>query len=264
MKIDLIAIDVDGTLLDDQHNLSQRNADAIAAAIEQGVQVVLATGRMRTSCEWLIERLGLTTPGIFVQGLSVQDSAGKLIYSAHLEKSVLEHFCHYAIEQGLSYVAFGDGKIYAHKRDELTDIIIDYDEPAPLVVERITDYAIYKIIIFADPAEVPGIRTRLVAYMNGSADVLVTQPEMVEIMPTNTSKGHSLRWLSEQLGVDLRNTMAIGNAENDLAMLNVAGLGVAVGNSSQVVLDSAEFVTASSNESGVADAIERFVLKQAP
>lgn len=260
MTIRLIAIDIDGTLLDDHHQLSTRNAAAIHAAIDADIPVVLATGRMRYSCEALIERLGLETPGIFVQGLHVTDKNGRQIHGEFLQTAVIDHFMPFAVEHALSYVAFGENVIYTHKRDRFTDIIIDYDEPIPVVVDNINHFPVHKIINFAEPREIQRIRPILAAHMGDKADVLITQPEMVEIMPMGTSKGHSLRWLAERMGIALADVLAIGNAENDLTMLQFAGVGVAVANSAQRVLDSADFITASNNDDGVAAAIDRFAL----
>jgi Cof subfamily protein (haloacid dehalogenase superfamily) len=260
MTIRLIAIDVDGTLLDDQHQLSERNARAIRAATSAGIPVILATGRMRNSCEWLIDALALQTDGIFVQGLYIADHTGKRIYGDYLEKAVLQHFAPFAEENNLSYVAFADNQIFTTRRDHYTDIILDYNEPEPIVVKNIADYPIHKLIILDDPSRIQQLRPPLALHMGKQADVLITQPEMVEIMPPGTSKGHSLRWLALRLGVSMADVLAIGNAENDLTMLQMAGLGVAVANAAQVVLDSADFITASNNDDGVADALERFVL----
>ncbi len=262
-KIRLIAIDIDGTLLDDQHQLSERNAAAIQAAIDAGIQVVLATGRMRHSCVGLIEQLDLQTAGIFVQGLHVASAEGQRIHGEFLDAAILDRFVRYANQQSLSFVAFGEHHIFALKRNELTDLIMNYDEPEPIEVTSFTDRAIHKIIILDDPLKVPRIRDGVETHMDTTADVMITQPEMVEIMPTGTSKGHSLAWLAAREGVPMRQVMAIGNAENDLAMVQMAGVGVAVGNAAQVVLDSDDYIVASNNADGVAEAIQRFALRRA-
>ncbi len=257
--IPLIAIDIDGTLLNDQHQLSERNASAIHSATQAGIHVILATGRMRFSCEWLIHALGLETASIFVQGLHVADKTGKRLYGSFLERTTLEHFLPFAIQHNLSFVAFGETQIFTPKRDRYTDIVIDYNEPEPIVVEHVADYPIHKLIIFLEPTDAPSVRETVAAHMGAQADVLITQPEMIEIMPTGTSKGVSLRWLAQRMAIPMEAVMAIGNAENDLAMVQAAGVGVAVANAAQIVLDSADFITASNNEDGVAQAIERVV-----
>ncbi|MEM7335524.1 MAG: HAD family hydrolase [Chloroflexota bacterium] len=255
MNIKLIAIDVDGTLLDDQHQLSVQNEQAIQKALAANIQVSLATGRMRHSCKWLIERLQLNSPGIFIQGLSVCDAQGKVLFGEFLKVSVLERFLPFATEHGLSFVAFTDTQILTLERDEKTDIILSYDEPAPIVVPSLLAPAIHKIIIFDDPARVQKIRPLLAKHMGDLASVLITQPEMVEIMPPNTSKGHSLKWLASEMNLPLENVMAIGNAENDLTMIQAAGIGVAVKNSPKLIKDIADIVVASNNISGVAEAV---------
>ncbi len=256
MNIQLIAIDVDGTLLDDAHQLSRENETAIQHAIEAGIQIILATGRMRRSCEWLIKQLNLTTPGIYIQGLSVSDAQGQVLLGEFLKQSAIQHFLPFAEKHHLSFVAFTAHQIITIQRDDKTDIIISYDEPEPLIVPSLTEYQIHKIIIFDDPKRVKEIRPLLANYMGEQASVLITQPEMVEIMPPDTSKGHSLSWLAAEMGIPIERTMAIGNAENDLTMLQATGTGVAMGNSPQIILDVADIIVSSNNDSGVAKAIQ--------
>ncbi len=260
MTIKLIAIDVDGTLLDDNHHLSPRNASAIRAATAAGIPVVLATGRMRTSCEWLLSELALETAGIFVQGLHIADKMGQRLHGEFLPADVIAHFLPFAEQHQLSFVAFGDNEIFTHKRDQYTNIMLDYNEPEPIVVANVNDHPIHKIIVLAEPDDIQAIRPILASHMGARADILITEAVMVEVMPTGTSKGHSLRWLAGQMGIEMADVLAIGNADNDLTMLQFAGVGVAMANATQRVLDIADFVTTSNNEAGVAAAIEQFVL----
>ena len=259
MEVKLIAIDIDGTLLDNDHQLHPRNEAAIQVAVQEGVQVILATGRMRSSCEWIIDQLGLQTPGIFIQGLHIADSQGRRIYGDWLDTAVLNHFLGFADEYSLSFVAFADHEILTLRRDMYTDLVAKYETPALIEVEDVTAVPIHKLIIFSEPARIQDVRPSLAEHMRGRADVLITQPEMLEIMPTGTSKGSGLAWLSESIGIPLAETMAIGNAENDIEMLRLAGLSVAVGNAMEAVKEVSTHQVASNNEAGVAEAIERFV-----
>ena len=256
MDIRLIAIDVDGTLLDDNHQLSAQNEQAIQKAVTANIKIILATGRMRSSCEWIIKKLKLSTPGIFIQGLNIRSAQGKLLFGEFLQPEVLTHFLPFGEQYQLSFVAFTENQIITLKRDAKTDIILSYDEPEPLVVASLLDYQIHKLIIFDDPKRVRELRPYLATHMGNQASVLITQPEMIEIMPPNTSKGHSLEWLTAQMNIPLSQIMAIGNAENDLTMLERAGVGVAVSNSPQHIKDISDIVVASNNASGVAEAIQ--------
>ena len=152
-------------------------------------------------------------------------------------------------------MVFAENQILTLRRDAKTDIILSYDEPEPEVVGSLFDKQIHKIIIFDDPVRVRQIRPLLNAHMGDRASVLITQPEMVEVMPPNSSKGHSLAWLATEMKIPLSQVMAIGNAENDLTMLERSGVGVAVDNSPQHIKDKADIVVPSNNASGVAEAI---------
>ena len=118
MPIKVIATDIDGTLLNSHHELSERNEHALKAAIAQGVHVILATGRPRSSkAIYLIERLGLQTPGIFLQGLTVFDVDGKLhresMFDPEIARLVIEH----AEQSGYTLMAYVGERIITGVRN---------------------------------------------------------------------------------------------------------------------------------------------------
>jgi hypothetical protein len=117
-----------------------------------------------------------------------------------------------------------------------------------------------KVIFLDDPDNIPSIRATLSQHLNGSAKLVQTLPMGLEVLPSTVSKGAALAWLLDDLGIPAEQVMALGDAENDIEMLQVAGLGVAVANAMPATLAAAYRVTTSNDEDGVALAVEQFVL----
>src|SRR5215510_15091912 len=134
-QIKLIAIDIDGTLLNSQNQLSERNEKALKAAIAKGVQIVLATGKTRPSADWINTRLGLTAPGIFLQGQIVYDAEGKVRFQQILSPTIARQVITFAEDRGFLMVGYSGSRILVRApHAALADGITKYHEPPYEVV----------------------------------------------------------------------------------------------------------------------------------
>ncbi len=269
--IQLLALDLDGTLLNDQHELSERTEKALKAAMAQGVQVVLATGKTRNSATGLIARLGCDTPGIYLQGLATYNGDGSLRYQSTLDPVIARQVITFAEDRGFSVVAYSGTRILVRSLSKGTEVLQKYGEPAPEVVgplQNLLDSTpINKLmaIKMGDHRAVTALRWQLGMQLDGAARLVQAGiPDMLEILPPGASKGTALKTLLHELNIPAANVLAAGDGENDIEMVKLAGVGVAVGNASPELKAAADHVVASNNEDGVAEAIERFVLPPAP
>ncbi len=262
--IRLIALDLDGTLLDSQHRLSARNERALKQAMAWGAQVILATGKTRAAAAGTIARLGLTTPGVYLQGLVIYNGDGTIRHQQTLAVEVARQVIDFAEREGHPLLVYSGARILTAARNAWTDDVARYHEPLPEAVGSlhgvVDGVPINKLILLAEAAQVPAMRARLSARLDGQATLVQALPDMLEVLPPGASKGAGVRWLLDELGIAPRHVLAIGDAENDIEMLRLAGIGVAVGNAPPQVRQAADFVVASNDEDGVAEAVERFVL----
>lgn len=254
----LLAIDVDGTLLSEQHAISQRNQAAIQQAVEADVHIVLATGRRRASCLAILNQLKLQTPGLFVQGLHIADANGALLRGKFLSSEVVRSVVQFMHDTGHGVTGYGVDRLRTeqhnrHTRSSLTRL-------QPSLTDDLGATPQHLLITHGEPDELAALRPRLEAQLNGAASTVMSSPRMLEVLPLDGSKGDGLLWLADWWGISAENTIAIGNAENDIEMLQTAGLGIAVANADERVRNSADVIVASNNDHGVAEAIERFVL----
>jgi Cof subfamily protein (haloacid dehalogenase superfamily) len=270
-SIQLIAVDLDGTLLNSAHALTPRTEAALKAAMAQGVQVVLATGKTRFSALGISAQLGLTTPGVFSQGLTVYNGDGTLRYQTALDPAVARRVITFAEDRGFEVVAYASDRLLVRARSNFATLLTEYGEPETEPVgplQNILDTTPVNKLVMMDAGDVRRVRAlrwQLNAQLDGAARLMQANvPQMVEVLPPGASKGAALRVLLRELKVDAQQVLALGDGENDVEMLQLAGIGVAMGNADPHLKAAADHVVASNDDDGVAEAVERFVLKSRP
>lgn len=261
--IQLVAIDMDGTLLNSQHQLSPGNEVALRRALAAGVKIIFATGKTRTSAVPIIEKLKLDTPGVYSQGLVITHGDGSILYERTLAAALAHKMAAFAQEANCSMVAYSGPDIVTSVRDQYTDVFINYHEPAPIAYGSwtavFTARPVNKFIIVSTKERIDQIRPQLEQTIGQEATIVQALDYMVEILPPGASKGDGLRRVLAHLQIDPARVMALGDGENDVEMLQLAGLGVAMGNAMPAAKKAADVVTATNDEDGVAQALARFL-----
>lgn len=262
--IQLIAIDLDGTLLNSQLTITPRTARAIRRAMEAGIPATIATGRPYLTSARYVRELGLTAPGVFLQGLAIHNADGSIRHEQVMEPETARRILAYAQEHRRTALAYNSGSIYARERNAMTDTLFRYNEPVPEIVAALSDLPdrvpVSKVVFLLDPSEIPALRADLSQIVNGTASLFTSQAHMLECIPPGTSKGAGLARLLQDEGIDPARVLAIGDGENDIEMLQLAGISVAMGNAKDHIKAAAQHVTATNDEDGVAEAVERFAL----
>lgn len=263
-SIQLIALDLDGTLLCEDGSVSARNVQAIQTAVSHHIQVILATGKTRASALGVLARLGLEAPGVFTQGLVIHNADGSVRHETVLDRETAVRAITFAVEHGLPHLAYSGARILAPYDHHYGRLLHEkYHEPLPEVIgpflEQIDDLHINKFLV-SDEVHNDATRARLTELMGDHATVTQAVSGYIEMLPPGASKGRGVRRLLADLGIPPAAMLAVGDGENDLEMLQMAGVGVAMGNAKDSVKAIADYVTADHNHSGVAEAIERFAL----
>ncbi len=269
--IKLIVLDLDGTLLNSKHTVSERNLGALRAAIAQGVKVMLATGKTFYSATSIIAALNLDLPSVFVQGLMVYNADGTIRHQQTIPSQALRRIIPYAESRGFSCIIYSGTRILAKAKDATTAELVAYGEPEAEAVGSLVNIIdripVNKIILVgSDVKAVKALRWQLDKQMDGQV-ALVTTPilkQHLEVLPQGVSKGKTVQALVRELGISADKVMAMGDGENDLELLQFAGWGVAMANADPKLKQIAQAVVGTNDQDGVAEAIERFVLPPAP
>lgn len=262
--IKIIAIDQDGTLLNDDGSVSERNVQAVKTAVSRNIKVIIATGKTRGSAVRVMARLGIQAPGVFTQGLVICNADGSIRYEQALDRETAVQLIQFAESHNLPQSAYCGLRILTPRADVYQTILHEkYHEPAPVVVgsllDIIDDIRINKLLL-ADEETPLETRQALKDLVGEKATVTQGVPEYQEVLPPGASKGRGVQMLLDDLGINTADMLAIGDGENDLEMLEMAGVGVAMGNAGTAVKAVADFITSDNNHDGVAEAIEKFAL----
>lgn len=277
-NIKLICIDMDGTLLNSKHEISERNKNALKKAKEMGIKIAVTTGRLFCSARYYSDLLGIDTPVIASNGAYIKNKyEDDPILECPIPKDMLIDIYkiikkHDLIVNSNSWNTFiRDAEIpegHAYKtmnkylpEGKKVNFIVNED-----FISAINEFEgnLLKVIIVEDENKEKLWRAKeeLQSIYKDKLHIVSSGTNNFEIMIGNVSKGNAVAYLADSLHIPSEEIMCIGDSENDISMLKFAGLGVAMGNGLQMVKDIADFVTDTNNNDGVAKAIEKFVLGQ--
>jgi len=265
--IKLIVTDVDGTLLDSKHIMTERTEKALKAAMAQGIKVVLATGKTRRSVDDVIKRLDLKTPGVYVQGLVISHPDGSEQHLGTLDADLMRRVLTFIEDRGYQAMAYSGKRILVRSNTaEATILTEEYDEPRPEavgpLVNIVDDVPVNKLIFCGREAKhITALRWQLTHLIDGDARITQALPDAIELLPFGASKATALKLLLKEIGIEPEEMLAIGDGENDIEMIQLAGMGIAMGNANPKLKAVADATVSSNDEDGLAEAIEKFVLK---
>lgn len=276
-KIKLICIDMDGTLLNSKHEVSDENKKAIKKAHDRGVNIALCTGRMFLSAKYYADLIGINTPIIASNGAFIKNGYNdKAIYENPLPKDIAIEIYKIAKKYGLT-IQFNSWNVLFMETpasEEHAYVVMNRDLPeekrVKFIINEKLDEAIQNYegnILKAGVIEKAANKDKLWAAKEEIKDIFRDKLHVVssgdnnfEITVGSVSKGNAAAYLANMLNIPQEDVMCIGDSENDLSMIKYAGIGVAMGNGLDIVKEAADFITDTNDNIGVAKAIEHFVL----
>ncbi|MGT2887578.1 sugar-phosphatase [Streptococcus didelphis] len=268
MSIKLVAVDIDGTLITDDRKITSQVFEAIQDAKKEDVKIVIATGRPIVGVTPLLEELQLNQPGDYVitfNGGLVQDAASGeevvkeiMSYEDYLDIEYLSRqldlHMHAITKEGIYTANRNIGKYTVHEAT-LVNMPIFYRTP-----EEMKHKEIVKMMMIDEPGRLEEAIKKIPPIFYEKYNIVKSTPFYLEFMLKSVSKGNAIIHLAQKLGLDMSQTMAIGDAENDRAMLEVVANPVVMENGVAELKEIAKYITKSNNESGVAHAIRQWVL----
>lgn len=276
--IKLVALDLDGTLFDNSSRISKRNLTAIRSITDKGIHVVISTGRPFEGIPFdQIKGTGINY-AITANGSGIYEIfTGKCLYENAMDEELVTPILNFLLTRDIHMDAFIGGKGYTpiqcvETAQKLTvpssiknyiittrtrlDNILQFIHENQLKVQKMT----LNFYPAADGTLIDRETVRKFLVSNPSITTVCGGYNNLEFTRADANKGVGLRKLAEILGVNPDATMAIGDTENDLAIIEAAGIGVAMGNATDAVKARADYVTTTNTKDGVAAAIEHFIL----
>jgi Cof subfamily protein (haloacid dehalogenase superfamily) len=261
----LIALDLDQTILGHDLAFSRRVHAAITRAMAGGVAVTIATGREARLAARFARELGLTAPIICAQGGCIYDHVhDRVLQDTRLAREMIPGILQAAERYGWNTHFEMSDQLYFPRESNhppvlfellrysswvrVGDLLRDMPEPPHKV-----------IVTLPQPEDRARIMREMEEAFGGELTIVPSHPHLVEGLPAGVNKGHGLAWLARHLGVAREETMAVGDSDADIPMVEWAGVGVAMGNGTPDVKAVADWIAPPLDEEGAAVAIERFV-----
>ena len=267
--IKVLALDLDGTLTNDQKLVTPRTRAALDAAIEKGVTVVLASGRPTAGIQPLAEELGLDKKGgcilSYNGGKIVDCRTGETLYQRQFPPELIPAVCAFAAETDTAVLSYDKtGVVSERPEDPWVQREAAINRSPAQKVEHLADYLDYpvcKLLMTVPPARMAEVEALAQARFGGQIGVFRSCDFFLELVPLGVGKDTSLDAVLRARGLGPEHLMAVGDGMNDLPMIRYAGMGVAMGNAVPEVKQAAKYVTADNEHDGVGLAVEKFILE---
>ncbi len=263
--IRLAAFDLDGTLMGADQKIRPRVLEAVARTQAQGIIVTLATGRMFDATVDFARELNITAPLLCYQGGWIQALDGPVLLRTTLPTELARAAIALGEAQGWHILLYAEGKLflkeYLHPLsfyDALLGSGVTVGEPWEAILA--TRDGVDKVLYVAEPEYIPAMAPVLQRRFTGLAEIVRSHAMFIEVVPLGVDKGSALAWLAQHFGIPREQVLAAGDQENDITMIEWAGVGVAMGNAAPAVQEIADWIAPPVTEDGAAVLIERFVL----
>ena len=264
-----VFLDLDGTLLNDEKQVCERNRVMIERALKEGHKMIVATGRPLESAIIGAKKIDLAGPGCYIAsyngGVLYDCATGQKIFHVSLEPEYTEYLFQKARTAGIHIQAYCNGKVWAEEDNEELRIYckkgqLEYEIHND-VPKELKERSGKVLLISFEEQKLKAFQKEMEGWSFGKVQSVFSTREYLEYSPLGISKGHAVETLASLLGFDIKDTIAIGDEQNDVSMILKAGLGVCMANGLDSIKEIADYVTtANNNEGGVAEVLERFVL----
>ncbi|MHC1684591.1 MAG: Cof-type HAD-IIB family hydrolase [Clostridiaceae bacterium] len=264
--------DMDGTLLNSEGKISEENQAAIKKLQNNGLEVIIASGRLDFMVKGFIEQLNLKGYVISCNGGLIRNIATKeIIHSRVINKEISKKIVSYCLNCELDFLIYTAEMAYSHIYDlsaikfQTLHEILDKDLKLSIknldetTIENLDKIEVLKVLLVCDEQEEVELHQKKFSQFEGLT-VVSSSNGLLDIMASDTTKGKALKLLAEKLKVNLDNVIAFGDNYNDIEMLQCVGMPIAMGNSVEKLKSEAKYITKSNDESGISYAINNFII----
>jgi Cof subfamily protein (haloacid dehalogenase superfamily) len=262
----LMAIDIDGTLLDKNSQITQSTCDALQKIKEKGITITFATGRFYPDAIYFAKLLGFSCPMILLHGALIQSQDGKVIRKQGLPPESIPILIEIAKKEKVPFQIFHENFLVIEKKSKWNDVYLSFSEIKPVIVPDINQYlknhkSPFSFIYLGTEQRMAKLKKVVEDRLNNTIAIASAHPNLLEIIAPDVSKGRALKELAAMKNIPLSQTIAIGDSYNDMEVLKAAGLGVAMGNAPQEVKDIADYITKDNDNDGIAYFVSQYLAR---
>lgn len=263
----LIALDLDGTLTNERKEITPRTYDALMLAQQRGAKLCLASGRPPYGMRPLALQLHMDEYGgmlVCYNGGHIEEcGTGRVLVEQTLSEDLLPQLVAYQKESGLTLMTYHEKTIYTEQPQN--PYVMQSSRNNKMRIHGVGDFIrdtprpINKCLMVGHPSLIPQWETRMATEMGDRMHILHSTPYFIELLPPGIDKGIALNTVLDYYGMQRQHLIAFGDSHNDIDMLRLAGIGVAMGNAEEEVKAAADVVTMSNEEDGIATFLEKYL-----
>ncbi len=264
----VIALDLDGTLTNNEKEITPRTLKALFKAQKEGAIIVIASGRPSFGIKSVSDSLEMSTRGGYILsyngGKIIDTTTHQSVFKRKLPEDVIPTVYHYAKEKGYALLGYKDGKIITETPDdeyvweERRTNKMEIDGVDNLLEALVANPC--KLLMTGHEEDMAKAESDLKEMLGSKMDIFRSAPFDLELVPKGIDKAETLKMLLEMLHLTPADLIAFGDGYNDLSMVKLAGMGVAMANAVPELKEVADYITLSNEEDGVAAALEHFSL----
>jgi len=263
MTYKLIAADIDGTLLNNNGELTENTKNAIRKWVDKGLIFTIASGRPVQGVEKLNKELNLDVPFITYNGaMVVMGKSKQVLYEQKLSPNDSRDIVRLGKKYNTTIMIWNDNKLFVTELNERVNSYKMISGVEPVVVndlEQVVENGSTKILWYDEVERIQQYQKEIGEYLSDNVNFHPSRPYFMEFVDKNASKAIAMEKIGEYYGIRQSEMIAVGDGYNDLSMIEYAGLGVAMANSPDEVKQKADYITLSNEEDGVAHVIHKFL-----
>ena len=271
MSCKMFVSDLDGTLLDNDHKISNENIEAIQALEEKSIKFIVATGRTKYMLEDYLDSVNYEGPFIWSNGAAISDTTGKVLLSKKLAVEDSKQLMDLAHEYKVDFVVYTLDGIVAEEEKGRMERLARYNESVkkehripltidPMLYDNLHNYPVIKFSFSSKDSEAlhqfQGVVNEKVEAING----VFSHPILLDVTRKDATKGEAVLELAKHYKIDPKEIAAIGDNQNDVSMLEVCGISITLENAVESAKQVAKHITKDNHSSGVAHAIKEYIL----
>ncbi len=270
MSEKILVLDIDGTLTNSEKEITQATKQGLQNIMERGHKVILASGRPTPGMRRYEQELELRKYGgyllSFNGGRIVKCDTDEIVYQQILPPEIIPELYDFAKDNGCGLLSYeADCIISAFEPDEYVELESRINGLEVKVVPNFKEYVnfdVNKCLLTAPVDSAPALEKDLQQKYQDKLSIYRSEPFFIEVMPLNVDKAASLDRMLESMGLSKDDTISCGDGFNDISMIKYAGVGVAMGNAQPLVKEAADYITATNDEDGLVEVIDKFILNE--
>lgn len=264
----ILFTDLDDTLLSSDKSVSAENLNSINEMMEAGHKFVVATGRPFYSAYKLSKNLGFVKPGFYIVasngGVIYDCGTSQMIKRTTVPFEYVSHVFSVAKENGIHVHTYTDEYVVSEREtDELKTYCSRISMPYKILnhIPEDLPYEPPKVITIASRSNLSELRSKLSDWCSGKMNTVFSSEFLLEFLPPSATKGNAVKYLCDYFGIPLKNSIACGDEENDISMIDVAGIGAVMKNGTSLCKSHANYITEhTNNENAISEVIHKFIL----